>query len=208
MMKKPIFLCLLASLFLLSACNGTPEKVDRPKAEVEEWWNEPGNLQVRGYKAVFVGSAPFLGNTTAARNTSLRDGQEKVASFLKVEIRSLAEDWDKQTGDLMKKSSISSLVNNESFRQTFIKQCVSGSLALKYKKVGDVQYCMVGLKSTKFLQDFSNNVQERFTTMLLTDALKGQARDRLKEMVAKEEKKLSEAAKLVMNPNKKLEKAK
>ncbi|RME83192.1 MAG: hypothetical protein D6785_06975 [Planctomycetota bacterium] len=197
-MKQFMKYCWVFVLFLgfgVLGCNST-KPAPKPKVSTSNWWEAPGNLQIRGYVAAFVGVANNqFNNLAAAQRSAELEAKRKIAAFLKTKIQSLSENWDKQAGDLLKKGSLSSFMNNETFTREFINTTLQGAMPLQYKNDGKNYYVLMGLRAQDFMDKLGQQIESNLDTMLLTDAMKNQARNRLQKLINEEKKKLNESAK-------------
>lgn len=183
---------------MLVACNSTkPAKEDNVDiingGAVDEWWNNP--LEVQLDMAV-VGSAPYLGNPTAARRSAEVNARAQMAAMKKAKIQQLVEQWDQQTGDMKRPESVQSLVNNEAFTRQLVDEDIYGARAVKYKLVDGVQYVLMVLED---VGPFFDNVEKAIEaqsvedeTYWKTEVRKEDARKRLEQFREAEEAKVRE----------------
>lgn len=199
-----VSLTLIAGLGVLIGCGGKAKQPDQPTQKEDvlgDWWNNPGS--VRDHLAA-VGASIHLGNPAQSRNSAAADGRAQLAATLKSKIQQLVEDWAKAAGDLKVKESLSSYINNETFTRQFVDTVIVGGRPVKYHQEGDTVYCLVILDTEKakaWLDSVGNALGDqalRDATLWKTEAMKGQARNRLDSLIDKEQKQAEESAKAIM----------
>ncbi|MBN1444351.1 MAG: hypothetical protein JXA90_16690 [Planctomycetes bacterium] len=185
-------IALVSGLLLVQGCGGTDVVDDAARTAAVfagcDWVDNPG--LIKDHLAT-VGSSPFLGNLSQARDSAVANGRAQLAATLKTRVEQLIEDWAKTAGDLNRaKETLTALVNNETFTRQFTNTEVLGTRPVRYcpshsaeLKPGDTIYALVVLENPVTWQE---NIDDSFEDALLrdeilwkTEALKAGARDRM-----------------------------
>jgi hypothetical protein len=187
---------LAAFLFLPAGCSSAPESVGDRADEVEDWIDNPGNI--RDVLAV-VGSAPILGNESAARMRAEANGRGQMAATLQAQVQSMMSNWFKETGDMLNADSVSSYINDEGLTRQITDVEIGGARAVKYKQRGNVQYVLLVLEDpSKFVQNVGDSVKSRALkddTLLKTEVLKRDFEDKMDKLINADSKKVEDQTK-------------
>jgi hypothetical protein len=189
-------LALFACSFLVTGCSSTPDDVSPGEASEDiEWWNEPGSI--KEYLAA-VGASAILNPRMVrqARRGAEVDARAKLAATLKARITSLTENWDKSVGDMMDEKSFSAYVNDETFTRQYVDEKISGSQVVKYKQQGQTMFALLVLRDpTEWVNNITDDLEEKALkdeTLLKTEVLKDDFRQRMEALKAEEEKKIQD----------------
>ena len=190
----------------LAACGSTP-KNDTPSGpstvrdfggkKVDKWWDNPKDLP---YDLCVVGTAPFMGNLGAARNSAELDARAKLAAMKESKVQQLLEDWSQQTGDMLKPESVTSLLNNEQITRGITDENISGARPIAYQVIEmrgqQQQFVLMTLEDTTlFFENIKMAVEENIIaeeTYYKTEVRKEEASARLDDILAADKKKIEE----------------
>ena len=141
-----------------------------------------------GFIVTAVGSARIQGDVSSARMEAENEARRRLAAFLKTKIYSIAKNLDRQAGDLLRPSSLTSLVENETITLEVVQATLVGTVPLEYYTdwENDTVYVLMGLASQKFIQSFRHLVERHLDEMLpKREGAKLQDLDKMKERARK-----------------------
>ncbi len=158
---------------------------------VREWWNRPDAFG----KYTQVGSAKVIGSETSARGRAEVDARNKLAASIKATIQSISENWSQEAGDLTDESSMSSMMNDESFIRQVVDTTLVGSVVGRYQISNGTMYVLMSLESPdEFLAHLVSKVDENSAAddaLAETGARKSLMRERLDTVIEKEKGQIS-----------------
>ncbi len=123
---------------------------------VDKWWDNVLDIQL---DLAVVGSAPMLGNRSAARTSAEVNARAQMAAMKEAKMQQLVEDWAQQAGDLQIPESISSMINNEQFTRQLVDATIYGATPIKYESYEGTQYVLMVIKD---VQQFYDNAAKAF----------------------------------------------
>jgi hypothetical protein len=192
----------LASTLVVS-CGSTDNKVDNGPGYnetftgeggtqvIREWWKRPGALG----KYAAIGTAKIIGNEASARNRADVDARNKLAASIKATIQSISENWSQEAGDLTDESTLSSMMNDETFIRQVVDTTLVGSVVDRYESNGGYMYVLMKLESPDdFLAHLVSKVDENSKqddALAETNARKSILRDRLDTVIEREKGQIS-----------------
>jgi hypothetical protein len=180
-------LLLAAGLLFLGACGSTDSNDPGNPPPVESWIDNPGDI--RDVLAV-VGSAPILGNESAARTRAETNGRGQMASTLQTRIQALMSNWFKETGNMLDANSVSSYINDEGMVRQITNTELSGARAIRYGKRGNTQYVLLVLDDpSTFVKNVGQAVKDRAMkdeTLLKTESMKREFENKMNELIQKD----------------------
>ncbi|RME04275.1 MAG: hypothetical protein D6805_03775 [Planctomycetota bacterium] len=201
-MKKSLQLLAAFALSLSLAWNlgcasnsgNTKNNSNTASAEENDWWNNPGDLNLKGYLSCAVGASSLseAGSVDDARSFAENSAAEKLAAQFGARIRALIETWSKSAGNRKVKASISQYFNNERAIQKFVNKTLKGLKPLKYKQVGDTIYVLMGLQISKALEAAYNDISENGIadqTLWKTEAMKRDFMGKMEKLAKEQEQK-------------------
>jgi hypothetical protein len=130
--------CVLSLFALLPACSSGPEEATTVEPSV--WINNPSMVAGAG---AACGMAKILGNEGNARTRAEADGRAKLAATARAQMQQLISNWAKETGDLLNKESVSSLLNDEALIRQVTDVELIGARAAQYAKRDGNQYVLM-----------------------------------------------------------------
>lgn len=181
---------------LISGCSSPQPAVPEEGAQpIEEgWWNNPGAIRDR---LAVIGSAPYIGNVSNARDRAYTNALGTMAAALQSRVTQLRENWAKEVGDLAAgEESYTSLINDESITRVYTDARLAGATPHKFRMVGDTQYVLVTLRDpVEWTENVLNSLEEaalQQETLWKTEAMKDKFRERMDTLKDEQKQRVQE----------------
>lgn len=165
----------LSALWIATPSCGSapdPKPVDATMAG-DDWIDNPG-----GIKDVLtaVGSAPIVGNKSAARQSAEANARGQMAANARAKVQQLISTWFKEAGDMLDERTKSSYVNNEGLVRQVTDEELIGSRVVKYKEREGYMYVLMVIDDPdKWTKQVGTSVRDRAIkdeTLFKTEVMK------------------------------------